>query len=130
MDQRNANAAYELHQLRAILSFHYYKGSSDAAPNYSRFEQVLTLLADMPPRIAELTSGLTPNQLHAPLVPTSGLLMMCLPISERVPNIWGDGMAAIIARETPTFRGLSIPALGSGRQTISNRTVPTENSIR
>lgn len=47
-------------------------------------EQVLTLLAETPQRIAALTAGLTPAQLHTAPTLVSGPQTMCWPISVRV----------------------------------------------
>jgi len=70
-------------------------------------EQVLTTLAETPPRLAALTAGLAPAQLLA--APSSGawsardvLAHLCA-----CSDMWGKYMRMIIAEDRPTYRGVN-----------------------
>ena len=77
-------------------------------PNESlTVEQVLALLAATPPRLAELTVGLTESQLHA--VPTSGEWSAneVLAHLRACADVWGECMMTIITQDKPTLRAVS-----------------------
>ena len=67
-------------------------------------EQVLTLLAENPPRIAELTVGLTAAQLHVAPNPGEWSLNDVLAHLRACCDVWGNYMMKIIAEERPTWR--------------------------
>ena len=70
-------------------------------------EQVLTLLAEAPPRIAALTAGLTPAQLHAAPNPDEWSANDVLAHLRPCADVWGNCIAVIIAEDTPTIRAVN-----------------------
>lgn len=70
-------------------------------------EQVLTLLAETPPRIAEITAGLVPAQLHTPPGPDEWSANDVLAHLRACADVWGGCIATIIARDTPTLRAVN-----------------------
>ena len=70
-------------------------------------EQVLTRLAAGPPRIAELTAGLSPAQLRA--VPSDGGWSAndILSHLRSCSDVWGDYIARILAEDRPTIRAVN-----------------------
>ena len=70
-------------------------------------DQVLTLLSATPPRIAALTAGLGPDQLHA--TPTFGgwSANEVLAHVRACADVWGSCIVAMIAEETPTLRAVN-----------------------
>lgn len=70
-------------------------------------EQVLTLLAATPPRIAALTAGLTPGQLRA--APSHGEWSAndVLAHLRACADVWGDCISAIVAEDRPTLRAVN-----------------------
>jgi hypothetical protein len=77
-------------------------------PNRSlTIEQVLTLLAATPPRIAELTAGLAPAQLQAAPAPAEWSINEVLAHLRACADMWGDCIAAIIAHDHPTLRAVN-----------------------
>jgi hypothetical protein len=76
-------------------------------PNKSlTIEQVLTMLAETPPRLAALTAGLAPAQLHAA---SDGEWSAndVLAHLRACADVWGNCMVAIITRDRPTLRALN-----------------------
>ncbi|HEV2108883.1 MAG TPA: DinB family protein [Thermomicrobiales bacterium] len=69
--------------------------------------QVLTLLAETPPRIAALTAGLAPAQLHATPNPDEWSANDVLAHLRACADVWGNCIAAIIAEDTPTLRAVN-----------------------
>jgi hypothetical protein len=69
-------------------------------------EQVLTLLVETPPRIAELTAGLTRDQLHTRPHPDQWSANDVLAHLRACADVWGDCIAAIISESTPTLRAI------------------------
>jgi len=69
-------------------------------------EQVLTALADTPPRIAALTVGLGPA--HVRTVPPDGgwSATEVLAHLRACADVWGDCMTAMIAHDRPTLRAV------------------------
>ena len=70
-------------------------------------EQILTALAETPPRIAELTVGLTTAQLHA--APNRGEWSAndVLAHLRSCADMWGNCIVAMIAQDTPTLRAVN-----------------------
>jgi len=70
-------------------------------------EQVLTLLAENPQRIAGFTADLTPAQLHT--APSRGewSLNDVLAHLRACSDVWGDYIMKIIAEDRPTWRGIN-----------------------
>ena len=67
-------------------------------------EQVLTLLAETPPRIAALTAGLAPAQLHTAPNRDEWSANDVLAHLRACADVWGGCIAVIIAQDTPTLR--------------------------
>jgi hypothetical protein len=70
-------------------------------------EQVLALLAEHPPRIAALTAGLTPAQLHATPGPDEWSANDVLAHLRACGDVWGGCMRQIIDQDAPTIRHVS-----------------------
>jgi DinB superfamily len=70
-------------------------------------EQVLTLLAEAPPRIATLTAGLTPAQLRATPNPGEWSANEVLAHLRACADMWGNCMRLIIAEDRPTLRAVN-----------------------
>ena len=70
-------------------------------------EQVLTLLAEAPPRIATLTSNLKPAQLHA--APSHGEWSAndMLAHLRSCADVWGSCIEMILDQDTPTIRAIN-----------------------
>src|SRR5690242_1906322 len=70
-------------------------------------EQVLTLLAETPPRIAALTAGLVPAQLHTTPNHDGWSANDVLAHLRACADVWGNCIAVIIAEDTPTLRAVN-----------------------
>src|SRR5712692_3511612 len=70
-------------------------------------EQVLTLLAETPPRIAALTAGLAPAQLHTTPNHDGWSANDVLAHLRACADVWGNCIMAIIAEDTPTLRAVN-----------------------
>lgn len=70
-------------------------------------ERVLTLLAEAPPRIAGLTAGLAPAQLHAAPNQDEWCANDVLAHLRACADVWGDCIAAIIHQDRPTIRAVN-----------------------
>lgn len=70
-------------------------------------EQVLTLLAEAPPRIAALTTGLAPAQLRTAPNPGEWSANDVLAHMRSCADMWGNSIAAILAEDTPTIRAVN-----------------------
>jgi hypothetical protein len=70
-------------------------------------EQVLTLLADMPPRIAALTAGLAPARLRTGSDRDGWSANDVLAHLRACADVWGGCIEAIVARDAPTLRAVN-----------------------
>ena len=70
-------------------------------------EQVLTLLAATPPRIAALTDGLAPAQLHTTTHHDAWSANDVLAHLRACADVWGNCIVMIIAEERPTLRAVN-----------------------
>ena len=70
-------------------------------------EQVLTLLAETPPRIAALTASLTPAQLHAAPNDDAWSANDVLAHLRACADVWGSCIVAMIAEDKPTLRAIN-----------------------
>ena len=70
-------------------------------------EQILTLLAETPPRIAALTDDLTSAQLHTKPDHDEWSANDVLAHLRACADVWGDCIVAIIAEDTPTLRAIN-----------------------
>lgn len=70
-------------------------------------EQILILLAEGPPRIAELTAELAPAQLHTPPNPGEWAANEVLAHLRSCADVWGDCMVTILNEDTPTIRAVN-----------------------
>ena len=70
-------------------------------------EQILTIVAETPRRIAALTAGLAPAQLHA--TPNHGEWSAndVLAHLRACADVWGDCIVTIINQDTPTLRAVN-----------------------
>lgn len=73
----------------------------------STVEQVLMLLAAAPPRIAMLTTGLLPAQLHAKPDPDAWSANDVLAHLRACADIWGGCIATMLAQDRPTLRAVN-----------------------
>lgn len=69
--------------------------------------EVLAMLAAAPPRIAALTAGLAPAQLHAAPAPDEWSANEVLAHLRACADMWGDCITAIIAHDHPTLRAIN-----------------------
>ena len=75
-------------------------------PNRSlTIEQVLTMLAATPPRIAALTAPLVPVQLHT--APDEWSANEVLAHLRACADMWGSCIVEMIAQDTPTLRAVN-----------------------
>jgi len=70
-------------------------------------EQVLTLLAETPARIAALTADLAPAQLHTPPNHDEWSANDVLAHLRACADVWGNCIVAMIAEDTPTLRAVN-----------------------
>src|SRR5215213_1531855 len=70
-------------------------------------EQVLTLLAETPPRISALTAGLAPAQLQTSPNDDEWSANDVLAHLRACADVWGGCIAAILAEEKPTLRAVN-----------------------
>ncbi len=70
-------------------------------------EQVLTLLAAPPPRIAALTAGLAPAHLHTSPNHDAWSANDVLAHLRACADVWGTCIAAMIIQDTPTLRAIN-----------------------
>lgn len=70
-------------------------------------EQVLTILAATPARLAVLTAGLAPAQLHTPPGPDEWSANDVLAHLRACADMWGNCIAAMIAEDRPTLRAVN-----------------------
>ena len=70
-------------------------------------EQVLTLLAATPPRLAALTAGLTPAALRTPPIPDEWSANAVLAHLRACADMWGGYIATMIAEDRPTLRAVN-----------------------
>lgn len=70
-------------------------------------EQALALLAQTPPRIAEITAGLTTAQLHSSPGPDKWSANEVLADLRSCADVWGNCMKTILDQDTPTIRALN-----------------------
>jgi hypothetical protein len=70
-------------------------------------EQILTMLAGTPPRIAALTAGLAPAHLRRPPNPDEWSANAVLAHLRACADVWGGCMAAMIAEDAPTLRAVN-----------------------
>ena len=70
-------------------------------------EQILTLLAEGPPRIAALTAGLASAQLQTPPGPAEWSANDVLAHLRACADMWGSCMTTMIAEDRPTLRAVN-----------------------
>ena len=77
-------------------------------PNKSlTMEQVLTILAETPPRIAALTAGLAPAELRTAPGRAEWSANDVLAHLRACADVWGNCIVAIIAQDGPTLRAVN-----------------------
>ena len=67
-------------------------------------EQILTILAETPPRIVALTASLAPAQLHSAPNPDEWSASDVLAHLRACNDVWGNNMLVIIAEDRPLAR--------------------------
>ncbi len=70
-------------------------------------EQVLTLLVETPSRLAALTAGATPAQLHTPPRPGEWSANDVLAHLRSCADVWGNCIEVMLAQDTPTIRAVN-----------------------
>ena len=70
-------------------------------------DQVLVMLADAPARIAVLAEGLSPAQLRTQPNPDEWSITDVLAHLRSCSDMWGGGIATILAEDRPTFRAIN-----------------------
>jgi hypothetical protein len=70
-------------------------------------EQILTLLAEAPSRLAALTSGLAPDQLHAAPNPGEWSANDVLAHLRSCADVWGNCIEMILTEDRPTIRAVN-----------------------
>lgn len=70
-------------------------------------EQILTLLAEMPPRLATLTNGLQPAQLQTAPAHNGWSINDVLAHLRSCADVWGNCIGTILAEDTPTIRAMN-----------------------
>jgi len=70
-------------------------------------EQILAILAQTPPRIAALTAGLLPAQLHTAPAPDEWSANDVLAHLRACADVWGGCIEMIIAQDRPTIRAVN-----------------------
>ncbi len=70
-------------------------------------EQILTLLAETPPRIAALTADLSPAQLHTRSNHDGWSANDVLAHLRACADVWGNCIMAMLAQDTPTLRAVN-----------------------
>jgi hypothetical protein len=70
-------------------------------------EQVLTMLASTPPRLAALTAGRDPAQLQTPATPAEWSANEVLAHMRACADMWGNCIGAMITQDRPTLRAVN-----------------------
>jgi hypothetical protein len=70
-------------------------------------EQILTMLAETPPRMAALTTGLAPVQLRTKPNPDEWSTNDVLAHLRACADVWGNCIAEILEQDTPTLRAVN-----------------------
>lgn len=70
-------------------------------------DMVLTLLAEASLRIAEVTEGLSPEQLRRRIGQDDWSINDILAHLRSCADMWGDGIARILAADHPTFKAIN-----------------------
>jgi hypothetical protein len=70
-------------------------------------EEILTMLATAPPRLAALTAGQAPAQLQTPPHPGEWSATEVLAHLRACADIWGNCIMAMIAEDRPTLRAVN-----------------------
>ena len=70
-------------------------------------EQVLTMLAGAPPRLAEVTAGLTPVELTTRPAPDAWSANDVLAHLRSCDDMWGGSISAMLGEEHPTIRAMN-----------------------
>ena len=70
-------------------------------------DQILAILPETPPRIAALTEGLTPAQLHAAPEPGSWSVNDVLAHLRACHDVFGGNIVRILGEDRPTLKGVN-----------------------
>lgn len=69
--------------------------------------EILALLRENPERISELTTGLTPHELHTPPAPDAWSLTDNLAHLRACADVWGDCIVTMLAEDHPSIRAIN-----------------------
>jgi hypothetical protein len=83
------------------------KGRPNLAANSLPIEQILSMLAAVPPRIAALAAGLTEGQLHTGPSDGEWSANDVLAHIRSCADVWGNYIATILAEDRPVIRAVS-----------------------
>jgi hypothetical protein len=70
-------------------------------------DEIMTILPETPRRIAALTEGLTPTQLHASPAPDASSVNDVLAHLRACHDVLGGNTLRILAEDTPTWKGMN-----------------------
>jgi len=70
-------------------------------------QQILSLLQATPSRIAEITAGMTQDQLHTTPAPDEWSANDVLAHLHSCADVWGDGIRMILSHRTPTIHAVN-----------------------
>jgi len=85
-----------------------YVRNDRMADRYLSIEKILTILKKTPPRLAELTVGLAPAQLHTAPGEGEWSVNEVLAHLRACSDVWGDYyIATILAQDRPTIKALN-----------------------
>jgi hypothetical protein len=82
------------------------KGWNQVSRTWFTIEQILTLLAETPRRLAALTDGLAPARLRSAPSDVEWSANDVLAHLRACADVWGDCIAAILAEDHPTLRAV------------------------
>jgi hypothetical protein len=77
------------------------------SPSLATTEQVLTLLAETPPRLEALTAGLGADQLRTAPAPGAWSANDVLAHLRSCADVWGGAIATMLAEDAPTIRAIN-----------------------
>jgi hypothetical protein len=89
-------------------SFDLYEGNGDMTSKYLPIEKILTILKETPPRLAKITAGLAPNQLHTAPGIGEWSANEVLAHLRACNEVWGGYyIMTILAQDNPTIKAIN-----------------------
>jgi hypothetical protein len=83
------------------------KETGHVYPNQLTLEQILAVLSEGPPRIAEVTAHLTPEQLRTSPYPDEWSARDVLAHMRSCADVWGGCIARILNEDKPAFKAVN-----------------------